>query len=391
MLGLLVAVFYFGRPLLLPLALALTFAFLLTPLVRRLEQRRVGRTAAALSVLIGATAVIGIVFWVVAGQLLTVVNELPSHSANIRAKLARTHVPPSSSLGQAVVSLEGLSREFSTDSSGQEASRTALSRRARRAAARAQAATGTAAPTPVVVVPTTSSGTGYLRQIARPVLEPLGTAGMVLIFSVYMLLKRENLRNRLLLLAGIGRLNLVSNALDDAGDRISRFLIANVSVNAGFGCVFGAALYAIGVPYALLWGALLALLRTIPFVGSFVGAALPTLFALIYFSTWWQAGFIVALIGLLEILVSNFLEPWLYGAHTGISELALLAMAVVWSLLWGWPGLALSTPLTVCLIVVGRTMPQMSFLHILLGDDAELAPDARFTSECWRLTRRRRA
>ena len=389
LLGLLLAAFYFGRPLLIPLALALTFNFLFTPLVTRLERVHFRRTPATLVVIAAATALLGGVVWLVAGQLLTVVNDLPSHAPNIRAKLNKTHIPADSSLGQAVVSMEGLAREFSTDPEQQDAqhrslastaaakARSAAGREAARKAAIGQPADPTP-PTPVVVVQAPASEVAYLRQLVRPILGPLGTAAMVLVFTIYMLIKREDLRNRLLLLAGMSRLNLVSHALDDAAARISRYLIANVAVNTGFGIVFAAGLYAIGIPYATLWGALLALLRTVPYIGPLAGGGLPTLFALVYFPTWWQAGCTIAFIALLEILVSNFLEPWLYGSHTGISELALLSMAIVWTLLWGWPGLALSTPLTVCLIVVGRTMPQMSFLHILLGDDAELAPEARF-------------
>ncbi len=382
LLALLLGVFYLGRPLLIPLALALTFTFLFAPLVGRLERLRVGRTPAVLLVLAAATALLGGIVWLVGGQLLTVVNDLPSHAPNIRAKLARTHVPSDSALGQAVVSIEGLSKELSSDPDQQDAQQRALTTtataRARSAARKAAATADKSEPTPVVVVQAPASELAYLRQLLRPVVGPLGTAGMVLIFATYMLIKRDNLRNRLLLLAGIGRIHLVSHALDDAGERISRYLIANVAVNAGFGVVFAAGLYAIGIPYPALWGTLLGLLRTVPYVGPLAGGGLPVLFALIYFPTWWQAGCTLLMIGLLEILVSNFLEPWLYGAHTGISELALLAMAVVWTLLWGWPGLALSTPLTVCLIVVGRTMPQMSFLHVLLGDDAELTPEASF-------------
>ena len=389
LLAVLLAVFYFGRPLLIPLAFALTLNFLLTPLVSRVERLKLGRTPAALLVLAAASALLCGVIWLVAGQLLTVVNDLPSHAANIRDKLAKTHVPSSSPLGQAFISMEGLSRELSSDPAQQEAQQRSL---AGSAAERARSAAGREAarhavesgtppgpqPTPVVVVEAPASETAYLRELIRPIAGPLGTAGMVLVFTVYMLIKREDLRNRLLLLAGITRLNLVSNALDDAAARVSRYLIANAAVNTGYGIVFAAGLYAIGVPYATLWGALLAIVRTIPYLGSLVGGGLPILFALIYFPTWWQAGCTVALIALLGVFVSNFLEPWLYGARTGISQLALLAMAIVWTLLWGWPGLALSTPLTVCLIVVGRTTPQLSFLHILLGDDAELAPEARF-------------
>lgn len=410
LLGLLLAAFYFGRPILIPMALALTFAFLLTPLVMRVQGTRLRRTPAALLVLFAATALLVGIVWLVAGQLLTVVNGLPSHEANIQAKLASTHIPADSSLGHAWVNLEGLSRELTSNPTrkseqppavptppvqGKHAERRsgAQSRAERARAARANLpsaqvgeaeqqgaadSTDQVAPTPVVVMQPPTTEVAYLSQIAGPALAPIGAAVMVLIFTVYLLIKREDLRNRLLLLAGIGRLNLVSHALDDAGERISRYLIANVSVNAGIGVVFAAGLYAIGIPYAALWGALLALLRTVPYVGPLIGGVLPTLFALIYFPQWWQAGCVFALIALLEILVSNFLEPWLYGSHTGISPLALLVMAILWTLLWGWPGLLLSTPLTVCLIVIGRTMPQLSFLHILLGDDAKLAPEARF-------------
>ncbi len=390
LLGVILVTLYFGRPLLIPLALALTFNFLFAPLVSWLEQLHFRRVPAALLVLGMVTALLAGFVWLVAGQLLAVVNDLPSHAPNIRAKLTRTHVPPNSSLGQAVTSIEGLAREFSTDPAEQdEQTRTLATTAAARVrtaagreAARRAALTGEKAdqpqPTPVVIVQAPGSEFAYLRELARPVLVPLSTAGMVIIFAVYMLIKREDLRNRLLLLAGISRLNLVSHALDDAGQRISRYLIANVSVNVGFGTVYAAGLYAIGIPHATLWGALLGLLRIIPYVGTLVGGGLPVLFALIYFPAWWQAGCVLVLLLLLEILVGNFLEPWLYGARTGISALALLGMAVAWTVLWGWPGLALSTPLTVCLIVVGRTMPQMSFLHVLLGDDAELAPEARF-------------
>jgi predicted PurR-regulated permease PerM len=402
LLGVLLATFYFGRPILIPMALALTFAFLLTPLVTRFERMRFRRTPAALLVLCASTALLAGILWLVAGQLLTVVNGLPSHEANIRAKLASTHIPADSSLGHALVNLEGLSRELSTGQDNTSSAKAALpaqpiapipretrSRSARERASRAaqaqaaaaqaeQTSTDAVAPLPVVVVQPQANELAYLAQMAGPALTPIGAAVMVLIFTVYLLIKREDLRNRLLLLAGIGRLNLVSHALDDAGERISRYLIANVSVNAGIGVVFAAGLYAIGIPYAALWGVLLALLRTVPYVGPLIGGALPTFFALIYFPQWWQAGCVLALIALLEMLVSNVLEPWLYGSHTGISPLALLVMAILWTLLWGWPGLLLSTPLTVCLIVVGRTMPQLSFLHILLGDDAKLAPEARF-------------
>lgn len=387
LLALIVGILYVGRSILIPLALALTLNFLLAPAVARLERARLPRIPATVLVMTAATSLLGVALWLVAGQLLTVVNNLPTHSANIRAKLAFTHVPTGSRMGQAIVSLEGLGQELSRGRSA-----TPQVSPVRQGLANGgevgRAGTGDSQlgtliepgrqPAPVVIVEPPSTEADYLRQILVPVLGPLGTAGIVIVFTIYMLLKREDLRNRLLLLAGIGRLNVMTQALDDAAERISRYLLANLAVNAGCGVVLACGLFAIGVPNATLWGALLALLRMVPYLGPLAGGALPAAFALIIFPTWWQAGCVVALMVVLESLVANFLEPWFYGAHTGISELALVVMAIFWTLLWGWPGLALATPLTVCLIVTGRVLPQMSFLHILLGDEAALAPEAHF-------------
>ncbi len=395
LLALVIITLYFGRSILVPLALALTLNFLLGPAVARLQRLRLPRVPATLFVMAAATGLLGGIMWLVAGQLLNVVNDLPEHSQNIRAKLAFTHVPTDSRVGQAIVSLEGLGRELSGSGSGAAPQVTTpppyAGRRRQPSIAgsgavksdKASAVVGTIVtpgeqPSPVIIVEPPTTQADYLREILVPVLRPLGTAGMVIVFTIYMLLKREDLRNRLLLLAGIGRLNIMTQALDDAAERISRYLIANVTVNAGCGIVFAAGLSLIGIPNAALWGSLLALLRMVPYLGPLVGGALPAIFALVIFPTWWQAACVVAMMMVLEALVANFLEPWFYGAHTGISELALVVMAIFWTLLWGWAGLALATPMTVCLIVTGRVLPQMSFLHILLGDDAELAPEAHF-------------
>ena len=200
----------------------------------------------------------------------------------------------------------------------------------------------------------------------------------MLVLTVYMLIKREDLHNRLLLLAGMGRLNIVTKALDDAGKRITSFLTMNFLVNAGYGVCFGIGLRVIGIPNATLWGVIASVLRFVPYIGTSIGVLLPFVFALGVYQPWGPALVVLALFAVLEFSVSNVLEPWLYGSQTGISTLALLVMAVFWTLLWGWPGLVLSTPLTVCLIVMGLHMPQLSFLHILLGDEARLAPEAKF-------------
>jgi hypothetical protein len=233
-------------------------------------------------------------------------------------------------------------------------------------------------PSQVIVVQPPISDRAYAQQILKPFIKPLGMLGMVVIFTIYMLLKREDLRNRLLLLAGIGRLNVMTQALNDAAQRVSSYLLMNVLVNASYGTVFGVGLFLLHVPNATLWGVLLGILRMVPYAGMIIGGGLPIFFAFAVFPGWWPPILVLLLFAVLEVAVSNFIEPWLYGSHTGISSLALVATAMVWTLIWGLPGLILSTPLTVCLIVMGRYVPQMSFLHILLGDEAELAPEAHF-------------
>jgi hypothetical protein len=200
---------------------------------------------------------------------------------------------------------------------------------------------------------------------------------MVLIFTIFMLLKREDLRNRLLRLAGLGQLNLMTQALDDASGRVSRYLLMQFLVNAAFGTLFGFGLYLIGVPYAALWGAVAGMLRIVPYVGTLVAATLPLALSSAVFDGWRMPLLVFLLFAVLELIIGNFVEPWLYGAHVGISSLALLVAAVFWTVLWGPAGLILSTPLTVCAVVLGRYVPQLAFLHILLGDEPVLAAEAQ--------------
>jgi len=185
------------------------------------------------------------------------------------------------------------------------------------------------------------------------------------------------LRNRLLRLAGLGQLNMMTQALDDTSRRVSRYLLMQVLVNAGFGTLFGFGLYLIGVPYAALWGAVAGLLRIVPYVGTLAAATLPLALSLAEFDGWLRPLLVFLVFAVLELIVGNFVEPWLYGAHVGISSLALLVAAVFWAVLWGPAGLILSTPLTVCVVVLGRYVPQLSFLHILLGDEPVLAAEAQ--------------
>ncbi|WP_433967179.1 AI-2E family transporter [Tunturiibacter gelidiferens] len=175
-------------------------------------------------------------------------------------------------------------------------------------------------------------------------LRPIGTVGVVIVFTIYLLMKREDLRHRILLLAGMGRINLMTQALQEAATRISQYLLFQTAVNAAYGFLFGSGLYLIGVPNATLWGVLAGILRIVPYVGTATSLALPLIVSVAISTTWWPPILILCLFLALELTATNFVEPWLYSTRTGISSLALLAMAIFWALLWGWPGLILSTP-----------------------------------------------
>jgi hypothetical protein len=217
-----------------------------------------------------------------------------------------------------------------------------------------------------------------LRALLGPLAGPLETIAIVVIFTAFILMKREDLRNRVIRLGGQGRLSAITEALDDASHRLSQYLVLQFLVNAVYGIVFGVGLYLIHVPHALLWGALAAVLRLVPYIGTWIAAAFPIAVALASFPGWSHAVLSLGLFLILELSIANMLEPWLYGSHTGISAFAILVAAVFWTMLWGPAGLILSTPLTVCLMLLGRYVPQLDFLEVLLGDEPVLKPEEHF-------------
>jgi predicted PurR-regulated permease PerM len=367
-----VAALYFAREILIPFAFALTLTFLLTPAVALFQRLHAGRVLSVLATVVVSVAVAGGIGWIIATQLVDVANQLPLYRENIHAKIEAFHLPVTGQLGQAAKSVQEVVEELTSPG----ASSRALASQGRKLN-KLSGPPAALAPTPVQVVQPSASGWTQLRGLGGPVLAPLGRAGMVLIFTIFMLLKREDLRNRLLRLAGLGQLNLMTQALDDASGRVSRYLLMQFLVNASFGTLFGLGLYLIGVPDPALWGVLAALLRIVPYVGTSVAAMLPIALSLAAFDGWMRPLLVFFLVAGLELIVANFVEPWLYGAHIGISSLALLVSAVFWAVLWGPAGLILSTPLTVCVVVLGRYVPQLAFLHILLGDERVLAAEAQ--------------
>ena len=365
-----ILILYFARAVLIPLALALTLNFLLMPMVLWLQRFHMRRVLAVALVLLISIGVVGGLGWIVAGQVLQVASDLPQYRLNIRNKVEALHLAPESALGRAAESV----REIDSDLAQPSAVRGSQERL--QASGSSQNAAGPAIPVQVVTPPAT--GLQYLGQLLSPMLKPLGTAGMVVIFTVFILIAQEDLRDRFLRLAGVGQLHAMTLALNDASQRISRYLAMQFLVNTGYGICFGLGLFLIGIPNALLWGVIAGLFRLIPYVGAPAAMVFPLVLAMAVFHGWAPPLLVVALFLLLELIASNVVEPLLYGAHTGISSLALLVTTVFWTLLWGWAGMVLAIPLTVCAIVLGRYVPQMSFLHVLLGDETALSVEAQF-------------
>ena len=367
-----IAALYFAREILIPLAFALILTFVLSPVVGLLQRLRFGRASAVAVTVLVTMAAAGWVGWIVAMQLVDVAEKLPTYSQNIQAKMEALRLPTTGPLGLAAGSLREIGNELS--SLGAPAPLPGAPARNRKQTA---APSTPSTPLSVQIVPQPANGLDYLREFAQTVLKPLALAGLVLIFSILMLVKRFDLRHRLFHLAGLGRINIMTQALDDAAQRVSRYLLMQVLVNAGFGCLLGFGLYCIGVPNPALWGVLAGILRIVPYVGTMVAAALPIALSLAAFNGWGPPLLVFLLFVGFELITANFIEPWLYGANTGISSLALLVAAVFWTILWGPAGLILSTPLTVCAVVLGRYVPQLSFLNTLLGDEIALGEEAQ--------------
>lgn len=362
-----IAALYFGRTVFIPLALALVLTFLLAPFVNLLERIRLQRAPSVLVVTALALTLMGFASWGIAGQLVEIMVHVGDYKENLDAKIESLHGARSGNLGKATASVQQLNKELAAVPN-QIANHTENEKQTGR----------NPRPVPVQVTPPSSNFVQELGALLGPLSGPIETAIIVIIFTMFMLVKREDLRNRAIRLAGRGHLSLMTQAFDDASRRLSRYLLLQCLVNAGYGFLFGLGLFLIGVPHALLWGCVAAIFRFIPYIGTLAAAVLPIAMAIAVFPGWRQAGFAFAIFVVLELIVSNLVEPLLYGSHTGISSIAILVAAVFWATLWGPVGLILSTPLTVCLVVLGRYFPQLRFLEVVLGDEPALPADQLF-------------
>jgi predicted PurR-regulated permease PerM len=347
---LVIAGLYFGRELLIPLALAMLVTFLLSPLVTRLESLGLGRVPSVVAILVILVAAAGALGWVAAREAAQLADDLPQYRTNLRAKIRDLRGP----LG----SISGAADEFNELGKAIDQPKGEP-------------------PRPQVEVVEAPGVLGSLGELLAQVAIPLGTAGVVAVLALFMLIGREELRDRMLWLIGAQDLMLTTSAVDDAMQRVSRYLGTQSLLCGIHGLAVGIGLLAIGVPGAVMWGAASALLRFLPYFGPWIAAAGPILLSAAVFPGWTLPLMTAGLFVVLELISNNVLEPWLYGSSAGLSPFAVIFSAVFWTWLWGIPGLLLATPMTVCLVVAGRYVRGLEYFDVLLGDRPALPPDVR--------------
>lgn len=361
---LIVVALQWGRPVLIPIAVAVLLTFLLNPVVKAFHHRGLSQFVSVMTAVSAAGIILMCLGWVVTKQVSGMVAELPQNTARIKAKVKTLKElatgPTKDRIGQMI---EEISEEIYLPA----AERTAV--------ASGEAKEQVDPRTGLVIVQENSAYWTSLTGYMGSAFEILGTLALSLVLLVFFLIEREDLRDRVVLLAGKARLALTSKALEDITDRISRYIGMVALVNGGFGLVLTGGLMLLGVPYALLWGFLAATLRFIPYIGPWIGAVFPITMSLAMSDGWGQPLGVFAFVAVIELFTNNVVEPLLFGHTTGVSPTALLVSAATWLYLWGPIGLVLSASFAVCLVVIGKNIPQLSFLYLLLGDKPALNAD----------------
>jgi predicted PurR-regulated permease PerM len=368
-----IACLYWARPVLIPLAVATLLTFILGPAVTWLQRRGLPRTASVLFVVTIAGFVLAAALWLVGSQVVQLVAELPEYQENVAKRVAEVREQGSGTLLRNVQRFvkevtAAATRPLPPETQAKNAHEGPPS----------QASTEPNEPVTVRVVERAAitSIVSIIRGL-QPVAEPIFTSGLIIVLVVYLLIFRDDLRSRIVAVVGRGHLTLTTKALDDAGRRISRYLIAQFGLNSAFGLVIGLGLLVIGVPHALLWGFAAGLLRYIPYLGAWIACILPIGMSLLISEHWGQPLAVIGLFIVVEFIANLIVEPWLYGQSIGVSQAAWMIAIIFWTWLWGAVGLMLATPLTTCLVVLGRHVPALKFFDILLGDEPVLTPDVK--------------
>ncbi len=366
------AVLYVAKDIFLPLAIAMLVTFALSPLATRLRKLGLPRLVSVLAVVAVAFVAIALFCLVVISQLSQLAQNLPSFQANIVAKVEGLQA---GSDGSGVVSRLSKMVYAINDKIG-AAVGPAKTEAAPAGSDKTGSATAEPRPMPVEVVQSRSPFQ-LLLDLVLPLVSPVATIGLVIVLVIFMLLEREELRDRFIRLVGSTDIHRTTLVLEEAGSRVGTYLLIQLLVNVIYAVPIGVGLWLIGVPNAPLWGLLTLVLRFVPYIGPVLSAAFPLFLSFAIAKDWSAVLWTLALFGVVELVTSNVIEPWLYGSRTGVSPLAIIIAAIFWTFLWGPLGLVLSTPLTVCLVVLGRHVPQFEVFDILFGDEPVLAPPAR--------------
>lgn len=362
----LIGALYLAKEFLIPIVLAALVAFSLSPVVKWLERRRIPRMLAVLSVCFAVTLLLVSIAWTVVSQMTDFAAQLPHYRTNLLSKVEQLKSQSRGPWWGAAVTISEVA-----DSLQETAHKIAPN-------SGSTQPTEPDKPVEVKVITPNDSTMKELGLGLASVAGPFGTGAVVAVLAIFMLMARDNLRDRMVHLAGRGRLRVTHQAMADAGRRVSRYLLAQTVVNVLYGGMVWLATALIGVPNAPLWALVGVVLRFVPYIGPVVAFVLPLAVSLAVAPTWaiplWVAGSFI----LIEIIVNNVLEPYFYSSSTGLSPLAIIVAALFWGWLWGPTGLVLATPLTVCASVIGRQVPALSFLHVLLSDDPPITPADKF-------------
>lgn len=361
------AVLYFAKDVILPLSIAVLITFALSPLVTRLRRLGVPQVLTVLVVVATTFVAVAIFSLILAMQVSQLAQGLPTFQRNIIAKVEALQESSRedgilSRMANMISAINAQIGEVvpSEPTPGTEQANAPPPRD----------------PLPVEVVETTSP-VQLLQDLVLPLVSPVATTGLVIVVVIFMLLEREELRDRFIRLLGSNDLHRTTQVLEEAGQRVGKYLLIQLLVNAIYAVPIALGLWLIGVPNALLWGLMTLILRFVPYIGSILAAAFPLFLAFAISPDWSAVLWTIALFGVVELITSNVIEPKLYGSRTGVSPLAIIIAAIFWTWIWGPLGLVLSTPLTVCLVVLGRHIPQFEVFYIILGDEPVLAPHAR--------------
>jgi len=359
-----IAALYLGRDVLVPIMLAVLLSFLLTPLANLLRRLHFGRVPAAI---VAVTVALGIIVGlgtVMGSQVASLATDVPRYVTSIQSKVEKLGDSTVGRLPQVLGRLQSQIQGAAGPSAETPAPQVV--------------GQGTVKPIPVEVHEPAASPLATAAAVLGPIVGPIETTIIVLVVAIFFLLQREDLRDRIIRLFGSTDLHKTTIAMDDAAARLSRYFITQLALNSGFGALIALGLWFIGVPSAPLWGVLAALMRFIPYIGAFLAAALPLVLAAAVDPGWTMVFLVAGLFVVGESLMGYVVEPMVYGHSTGLSPVSVVVAAIFWTWLWGPIGLILSTPLTLCLVVVGRHVERLEFLDVLLGDRPALTPIESF-------------